>query len=157
MTDEIARTAVHPAIKITRIGNPPAKHLASPETPEPEPRNPGFHEESAGATRRAMAPFRIQCHSAANRIVSKLAIGGSGTDRNAHPANGMTARRRFQPAADACGPVPARPSEWNGARLSEWYGAMPSGPRGNGITAGPRKDPATAGRIDGVAPCGGGV
>ncbi|MFB7665850.1 LodA/GoxA family CTQ-dependent oxidase [Kitasatospora sp. NPDC056138] len=111
MLDEIVRAAIHPAIGIARIGNSPEEYFFAPEVPDPEPRDPGFYKDSAGAVKREVARFRVYGYNAQGKVVAELTAENADLRWNAHLANKKSAWYQFQLALDIPDSALAKPSE----------------------------------------------
>ncbi|MEZ0090983.1 LodA/GoxA family CTQ-dependent oxidase [Streptacidiphilus sp. EB129] len=111
MLDEIVRAAIHPAIGIARVGNSLEEYFTAPEVPDPEPRDPGFYKDSAGAVKREAARFRIYGYNALGQVVAELTPDNADIRWTARLANKKAAWYQFQLALDIPDAALAKPSE----------------------------------------------
>lgn len=111
MLDEIVRAAIHPAIGIARVGNAPAEYFIAPEVPDPEPQEPGFYKDPAGAVKREVARFRVYGYNATGEVVAELTADNADIRWTAHLVNKKSAWYQFQLALDIPDASLARASE----------------------------------------------
>ena len=55
----IVRAAIHPGIGVARIGNSKTDYYIGPEVTAPQPQNPGYYRDAAGAIKRQAARFYV--------------------------------------------------------------------------------------------------
>ncbi|GAA3381489.1 LodA/GoxA family CTQ-dependent oxidase [Streptomyces sannanensis] len=111
MLDEVVRAAIHPAIGITRVGNSLEGYYIGPEVPDPQPAEPGFYKDTAGAIKREVARFRIYGYNARGEAVVELTPDNADIRWTAHLANKKAAWYQFQLALDIADAALAKPSE----------------------------------------------
>jgi hypothetical protein len=96
----IVRARIHPSIGVARVGNSEAGWFIGPEVAEPEPREPGFYRDEAGALKRQAARFRVYGLNAAGEVVAELDAGNAEIRWSVHLANTKAAWFQFQLAQD---------------------------------------------------------
>ncbi|MDH6129903.1 LodA/GoxA family CTQ-dependent oxidase [Kitasatospora sp. GP82] len=111
MLDEIVRAAIHPAIGIARVGNSLEEYFTAPEVPDPQPKEPGFHKDAAGAVKREVARFRVYGYNAQGQVVAELTPDNADIRWTAHLANKKSAWYQFQLALDIPDAALAKPAE----------------------------------------------
>jgi hypothetical protein len=99
MDTTVVRAEIHPAIGIARMGNS-EEFFLGPEVVEPEPREPGFYRDAAGALKRQAARFRIYGYNAAGQVVGELTPDTADISWSAHVANRKASWYRWQLALD---------------------------------------------------------
>ena len=97
---EIVRAAIHPAIGVARIGDAATAYYIGPEVTTPQPEEPGFYRDEAGALKRQAARFRIYGLDAEGRVVRELTAADADITWTVHPVNRKAAWYQFQAALD---------------------------------------------------------
>jgi hypothetical protein len=98
----IVSAAIHPAIGVARVGNSPDEFFYAPEVTQPQPEEPGFYKDGAGALKRQAQRFRVYGYNAAGEVVRELTAAEPGVEIRwtAHVANRKAAWYEFQLAMD---------------------------------------------------------
>ncbi|MBH1933265.1 LodA/GoxA family CTQ-dependent oxidase [Streptomyces sp. AV19] len=105
MTQEIVRVKIHPAIGVARVGNSTSEDgfFIGPESPDQEPKPPGYYKDAAGAVKRQAARFRIYGYDQHGQVVRELTQDDPDVSEIAwtvHLANKKAAWYQFHLALD---------------------------------------------------------
>ena len=96
----IVRAAIHPGIGVARIGNSKTDYYIGPEVTAPQPQNPGYYRDAAGAIKRQAARFYVYGYNAAGEVVRELTADNADITWTVHVANRKAQWYQFLAALD---------------------------------------------------------
>ena len=96
----IVRAAIHPGIGVARIGNSKTEYYIGPEVTAPQPQNPGYYRDAAGAIKRQAARFFVYGYNAAGEVVRELTADNADIRWTVHVANRKAQWYQFLAALD---------------------------------------------------------